>query len=356
MKKIILTALLFTVSMVYLSAQPRTVSVRFTSTPSGAAVKLQTNSTVLGTTPFTATLSLNRVYAVVFVMDGYASYPLEFRAGEGPVNVTLRSISSSESSSFSSYSSSSSSFSSSSSVNTNTKNPNNNNNNNNNNNYTVPTNRWQESDYSNWNHTNYRNNPLFQETIDFNNIDYRRIAATVFYATNEIRQRHNLSIFDYARELEISAYNHSKEMTLRNFFDHSNPHNPSRRTTGDRARLAGITNPYLAENIAQSFAIQYQAGRSVYGIDGNNGLISYTSGGTPIPPHTYLTFADAVLNQWMNSPGHRANILNTNGLQLGCGVYLFRKQSFFNVPYFNATQNFQWYHRIVPGQATDRLE
>ena len=44
---------------------------------------------------------------------------------------------------------------------------------------------------------------------------------------------------------------------------------------------------------------------------------SYRSDGEPIPPHTYRTFAAQLLDQWMKSPGHRANILADQPTLLG---------------------------------------
>jgi uncharacterized protein YkwD len=39
--------------------------------------------------------------------------------------------------------------------------------------------------------------------------------------------------------------------------------------------------------------------------------------GEPMPPHTYSSFAQALLDDWMNSPGHRENILSDEAPYLG---------------------------------------
>ena len=111
--------------------------------------------------------------------------------------------------------------------------------------------------------------------------------------------------------------------------------------------------PKIAENIATNFGITYRAGTSVYPRDRVNGTFSYTPSGAIIPNHTYLSLADALVTQWMNSPGHRANILSTNAFQLGCGLYFYHDSSFYNMMKIKATQNFQWFYTIVPGKATD---
>lgn len=78
------------------------------------------------------------------------------------------------------------------------------------------------------------------------------------------------------------AYNHSVDMDLRDFFDHVNPDglNPFQRM-----QAAGIGYSAAGENIAAGYPT-----------------------------------AAAVMNGWMNSPGHRANILNGNFTEIGIGV------------------------------------
>jgi uncharacterized protein YkwD len=41
-----------------------------------------------------------------------------------------------------------------------------------------------------------------------------------------------------------------------------------------------------------------------------------------LEPHTYASFAADVVARWMDSPGHRANILNPRFRLLGLGVHL----------------------------------
>ena len=74
---------------------------------------------------------------------------------------------------------------------------------------------------------------------------------------------------------------HSQDMTDRDFFSHTNPDGQS---PGDRLTEAGITYSWWGENIAWGYAT-----------------------GT------------SVLNAWLASPGHRANIENTNFTQHGVG-------------------------------------
>ncbi|RPJ09302.1 MAG: CAP domain-containing protein [Spirochaetaceae bacterium] len=211
---------------------------------------------------------------------------------------------------------------------------------------------WKAEYYSTTSQENFRENPLFLEPINFNKIDYPRLHAAIYFVTNEIRVKNRLATLPHSPNLEIAAYNHSKRMAEKGFFSHQDSTDRQRYNPADRAKLAGITNPFIAENIAEAFGIQYTAGKSVFPLS-TTGKFSYSYNGRPILPHTYLAFADEVLKMWMNSSGHRANILSKNNVQLGCGAYFYRDKKFYDMPMFKATQNFQWYSEIKTGTPAD---
>jgi uncharacterized protein YkwD len=191
---------------------------------------------------------------------------------------------------------------------------------------------------------NFRKEPLFHEEIDFENIDYPRLHAAIFFVTNEERAKKKLSFLEYAPELEKTAIMHSRDMNRDTFFSHYNPVDKKKKTPNDRAAIAGILNPFLAENIATCHGLKYKSGTNVY-IRGD-GLFSYKMDGELIPSHTYLSLAEAVVDDWMNSKGHRKNILMDSALQLGCGSDFYRDRHFNNMPSFKVTQNFQLYVKI----------
>ncbi|MGW1747699.1 sigma-70 family RNA polymerase sigma factor [Streptomyces sp. NPDC002092] len=83
--------------------------------------------------------------------------------------------------------------------------------------------------------------------------------------------------------LEKAAQGHSDDMAARNFFDHTNPDGLD---PGQRITAAGYKWSTYGENIAQ---------------------------GQQTP--------QAVMESWMNSPGHRANILNCSFKDIGVGVH-----------------------------------
>ncbi len=199
--------------------------------------------------------------------------------------------------------------------------------------------------YKRYNSSNYKNIQGANSEIDFENIDYKLLNALIFFKTNEERVNHQLAPLEYLENLEISATLHANNMVKYSFFDHINSYDKSKSTPSDRGRLSGILNPRMAENIAESFAIEYDGGKSVYVIDAKNGLFSYEYNGTVIKNRTYLSCAENLVSMWLGSPGHRANILNVNALQMGCGMAFYRDKEFNNIAMFKAVQNFQWYEK-----------
>jgi uncharacterized protein YkwD len=103
----------------------------------------------------------------------------------------------------------------------------------------------------------------------------------VFRLTNIEREKEGLSPLRWNDTLASVARAHSADMANRGYFDHTNPDGLS---PFDRMTNAGYLYSSAAENIA---AGQY----------------------TP----------QAVVDGWMNSPGHRANILNAGLTELGVG-------------------------------------
>ena len=105
----------------------------------------------------------------------------------------------------------------------------------------------------------------------------------VFDLVNQIREENGLEPFVYNETLAETARAHSQDMIDRDFFDH---YNPDGKSPFDRMRDNGLSFSMAAENIA--------AGQRTPG---------------------------EVVESWMNSEGHRANILG-NCEELGVGLAL----------------------------------
>lgn len=200
---------------------------------------------------------------------------------------------------------------------------------------------WKKYFYDSIPWSSFRDYDVFNQPVDITQFDHQLANAAVFYVTNEERAKRNLPVLKYVHELEIAAWNHSRDMVKEDFFSHINSKNRKRKSPDDRARLSGIANPFIAENIAEGFILQYKANKPVRSV--SKGKFSYSANGPLIPPHSYLSLADELVKSWMNSPGHRRNLLSKDAMELGCGVYPYKDTEFNDMPTVKATQNFQLY-------------
>lgn len=107
------------------------------------------------------------------------------------------------------------------------------------------------------------------------------VVAMVVAGTNAERAAAGLTRLTVEARLTAAALAHSTDMAARDFFAHESPEG---RSVADRVTAAGYAYRIVAENIA---AGQRDAAEVVTG--------------------------------WMNSPGHRANILNPELRQIGVG-------------------------------------
>lgn len=195
----------------------------------------------------------------------------------------------------------------------------------------------------------FREHTAFNQKINIENFNSDLLNAAIFYATNEIRKKHKLSILKYNSALEKAANLHSADMAKNNFFSHTNSKNKKHKEPEDRAKIAGIQNPHIAENIIEGFILEYTANDRV--IPGDPGVFYRDEKFIPIEARTYLQLADEMLKMWMDSEGHRANILAKDAVELGCGCALFYMKDFNHMPCVKATQNFQWYVPVISGSS-----
>ena len=107
----------------------------------------------------------------------------------------------------------------------------------------------------------------------------------VFTIVNEERTSMGLAPYAWNAELALAAQRHAQDMVDQGYFDHTSRDG---RTFADRAREAGYDASPRGENIA--------AGQR-----------------TP----------EQVMNSWMGSSGHRANILSTGSNEIGVGLVDF---------------------------------
>lgn len=127
--------------------------------------------------------------------------------------------------------------------------------------------------------------PPAQESGSF----YGQIEQLIFNRVNEERAKAGVPALSYNSTMETYARIKSKDMGVRNYFDHADPN--GEMITAQMAR-DGVSYNAWGENIA------YIGGES-----------------------DAAALADQFMTNWMNSDGHRANILSTNFTGIGVGVY-----------------------------------
>ncbi|UUZ85104.1 CAP domain-containing protein [Paenibacillus sp. P26] len=108
-------------------------------------------------------------------------------------------------------------------------------------------------------------------------------AQQVLNLVNQERSKAGLSALTMNAKLSNVAMMKAKDMFNNHYFDHQSP---TYGSPFDMMNANGISFSYAGENIAQG-----------------------------------QTSPAEVMNQWMNSPGHRANILNQSYTQIGIAYY-----------------------------------
>ena len=116
----------------------------------------------------------------------------------------------------------------------------------------------------------------------------RALAEEILKLTNQERAKHGLSPLARHQALEHAAADHSQEMRDLNYFSHTSP-TPHKATARQRVNRYGVNPQLVAENIFEC---------SGYDV--------------------HLTSKFAV-EAFMQSPGHRQNVLNPTATHIGVG-------------------------------------
>lgn len=166
----------------------------------------------------------------------------------------------------------------------------------------------------------FRGRPELDARIDVGRFDRALMAAAIFHETNRVREKLRLPVFRKLARLDEAA---DLEAAVGKFYQppsHTNPF-PSIGTSADRVRHVGLKYRRVAENIALL---------SIYEVEPDVGVGITTRAGrkrfvhprtqAELKPATYRGFAATVVQGWMNSPGHRANLVEPTLAYLGCSV------------------------------------
>lgn len=134
---------------------------------------------------------------------------------------------------------------------------------------------------TNNNTTQDENNQDKNHDIENTPINTSNIESEVLRLVNIERTKEGLSPLKISNELSSLANKKSQDMADNNYFSHTSP---TYGSPFDMMRQFGINYTSAGENIAQGYSS-----------------------------------AESVMNGWMNSPGHRANILSSKFGTLGVG-------------------------------------
>ena len=137
---------------------------------------------------------------------------------------------------------------------------------------------------------------------EFANHQMLEVELEVLRLVNEIRAEHGLQPLILDLALSVAARSHSEDMSVNQFLSHtgSNGSTPTERTLANGVPFSSAENAATANG----FSLR----------------------------HTATWNAEQVVQRWMDSQGHRANILSRNSTHLGVGFYQNRwTQKFVNV-------------------------
>jgi uncharacterized protein YkwD len=130
------------------------------------------------------------------------------------------------------------------------------------------------------------------------------VERRIFQLTNAFRRKNHLPPLDPDSALVVTARAHSDDMLRRDFFSHVNPDG---KAPQDRMI------PAYSRTLSRT-------GENIWGGHGYDFSDS-------------KVMARVIVDSWITSPGHRANLLNPNYTHLGVGVSASGKE-------VRATQNF----------------
>ncbi|MDD5012618.1 MAG: CAP domain-containing protein [Candidatus Nanoarchaeia archaeon] len=140
------------------------------------------------------------------------------------------------------------------------------------------------------------------KTLGLQSPDSVLIEQKIFESVNQERINHGLNALVWDNQLALIAREHSEDMYKRDFFDHNNPDGdgPTERAENNGIRITNGNWIGIAENIGQT---------PIGDVIG----CGYT--------HSEEEITNCAMDGWMNSPGHRENILNSNYDVIGIGTY-----------------------------------
>lgn len=162
--------------------------------------------------------------------------------------------------------------------------------------------------------------PAVDSRIDVAAFDRELMALAIFHETNRVREGLGLRPFRLLPKLDEAA---DLEAAIGKVYQppsHTNPF-PMIGTPLQRVKYVGLNPGLVAENIAllSIYDVPAATGVAVVVKERKRRFVNPKTH-EELRPATYRGFAAAVALAWMQSPGHRANIVNPEFRHLGCSV------------------------------------
>lgn len=166
--------------------------------------------------------------------------------------------------------------------------------------------------------------PFLDEPVQLpalGSVNTGEVESAILKYTNEERQKHGVAPLTGDTALATIARRHSEDMAHNHYLSHDNPEGDG---PTDRARKYGyplrkdLGNGWFTEGIGENIGTMVTGEIEGFGIVIN----------------TPNAVARAHVDAWMQSPGHKKNILDPQYSRLGVGV------AYDGHTYYYATQNF----------------
>ena len=164
--------------------------------------------------------------------------------------------------------------------------------------------------------------------------------------TNIERQKRNLSQLSYDTHIQDISRLHSKDMSFRNYFEHTNPDG---QEPADRAASANFyfekqssDSNFIKKRFVKAlisprpYSSQYAYGENLYQSNLARRVITVNGVPTNYDWQNEVQLAKTIVDGWMKSKDHYENIVKPEWQREGIGVYVANDDKVF------ATQNFHY--------------
>lgn len=135
------------------------------------------------------------------------------------------------------------------------------------------------------------------------NFDAAKLGAAISAESNRMRQEHKRPRLQVRAELLAAAEDQAATMALRLRPSHDGPF-AGRGTAWERVKRTGLAVEVVTENVA-AISLPSEASEETWA-------------------DTYEALAAVFVREWLESPGHRRNLLSREVTQLGCAARIAR--------------------------------